>query len=81
MSQLTLTAAKDYASDCHVLLLSCGTVTDLLMERLAFVGRVDIPTACQLLHRGSMKWAHREERNGRSLNMANGVPLTSVCRR
>ena len=42
ISQLTLTAAKDYASDCHVLLLSRGTVTDLVMGRLAFVGRVDI---------------------------------------
>ena len=81
MSQLTLTAAKEYASDCHVLLLSRGTVTDLVIERLAFVGRVSTPTACKLPHRGSMKWAHREERNGRSLNAASGVPLTSVCRR
>ena len=44
MSQLTLTAAKEYASDCHVLLSSRGTVTDLVMARLAFIGSVGIPT-------------------------------------
>ena len=78
MSQLTLTAAKEYASDCHVLLSSRGTVTDLVMERLAFIGWVSTPTACKLPRRGSMKWARREEKNGRSLNAASGVPVSSV---
>ncbi len=52
MSKLTLTATKEYASDCHVLLSSRGTVTDLVMERLAFIGWVSTPTACKLPRRG-----------------------------